>query len=561
MASKAVIITRTGDKWYHDIVLNYTQLSIDFSVSSRYDTDLVDYYIVDELILDHFSHYNSVLIIEAGTLFLWGTYEGQVAKNLQEYEWTHVLPTVKVWQPNGNGEQSITLHEKVDYIPSNGEQNFLLGHTAVVKNLIDDSNMSYLVHNELPVYGERTEPVNWAVTVGSGFFINSLLNYHGYKQDTTVHHIDISKPSLQVRKYTIENWNGENLDAWIDHVNEKFPTIKLFNKSHFTKRNQTWRLIWEEVQKEFGDTWLDHWRSYQKLQHHYHRVNITNPNDMEAVFKNTTGTGVIWWDGALKRMPGNLLKNSDASWEHAKQFISSLPDNTICYGSDHCLQQYNGIMASECIKKVNSENSRNRLWKHEYAQIIFDEIPKRTGMFISGGADSALLLYMLAKAGHYIIPVTIDRTSRHHQLGHAVAVVEWVRLQFPEQILQHHIREVSEDNIESERAIIKKELERDCNIDTWVNGMTNNPPVKFDSDEERDTRRDDNLTKWWGGNNIRPFYNVDKSVIIGLYNKLDLHELLDLSFSCEVSDPACGKCWWCEEREWAINEFSTNTKK
>lgn len=363
MAPKAVVIISTGNAWYNKIVLNYSQLSIDFSVTSRYSTDVMDYYVVDKFIQSHFEHYSSVLIIEAGTLLLWGTYERHIAPNLQNYELTHVLPTVRVWQPGGTGEQNITLNRIVDYIPSNTEQDFLRGHTLVVKNLIDDSNMSYLVHNELPVHGDITNSVDWAVTVSSGFFVNSLLRHHGYHKDTVIHHIDISKPSLQVRKYTIENWNGEKLGAWIDHVNEKFPTISLFNRSQFTSKEKTKRAMWNALQSEFGDAWLDHWRSYQKLQHHYHRVNIADSNDMASIFKSTTGNGVIWWNGALKRMPGNLLKDSDASWENSKQFISSIPNDTICYGGDHCSQQYNGISADECYKQVSKENSRSRLWK------------------------------------------------------------------------------------------------------------------------------------------------------------------------------------------------------
>jgi len=559
MASKAVIIISTGNKWYNLIANNYSQLSIDFSVSSRYSSDSMDYYVVDKFVQSHFEHYSSVLLIEAGTLFLWGTYERHVAPNLENYEWTYILPTVRVWQPKGTGEQNLTLDRTVDYIPSDTEQNFLTGHTAVVKNLIDDSNMSYLVHNELPVHGNKTGPVDWAMTVSSGFFINSLLQYHGYHKDTVVHHIDISKPSLQVRKYTIENWDGKKLGAWIDHVNEKFPTIGLFNRSQFSSKGKTKRIVWDALQNEFGDGWLDHWRSYQKLQHHFHRVNITDPDDMKPIFKNTTGNGVIWWNGALKRMPGNLLKDSNASWKNAKQFISSIPGDTICYGGDHCLQQYNGISASEVLKEVASENSRDRLWKNDYIQKILLQVPKKVGVSISGGADSALLLYMLCQAGHECVLLTIDRTSRRHQLPYAKAVVDWIQQYYPDQINTHYIRTVSEDNIEAERRQIKKEIERKHDIDTWLNGMTSNPPVKFDSDNERDTRRDKDLTKGGDKKTLRPFYNIDKSVVIALYHSMCIEELLDVSFSCEVSDPACGKCWWCEEREWAINEFSTNT--
>ena len=65
---------------------------------------------------------------------------------------------------------------------------------------------------------------------------------------------------------------------------------------------------------------------------------------------------------------------------------------------------------------------------------------------------------MLCQAGHYCVPLTIDRTSRRHQLIHAVAVIGWVQRQFPGQIARHIIRQVSEDNIKEEREQAKKEI-------------------------------------------------------------------------------------------------------
>jgi hypothetical protein len=77
------------------------------------------------------------------------------------------------------------------------------------------------------------------------------------------------------------------------------------------------------------------------------------------------GNGVFWWNGALKRMPSNLLKDSNASHVYAIKFIEHIADhnpNTVCYGSDHCLQQYNGLPASVAAQRVNEANSRELLW-------------------------------------------------------------------------------------------------------------------------------------------------------------------------------------------------------
>ena len=188
---------------------------------------------------------------------------------------------------------------------------------------------------------------------------------------------------------------------------------------------------------------------------------------------------------------------------------------------------------------------------------LLEDIPDRVGVFVSGGADSSLLLYMLCQAGHTCVPLTIDRTTRHHQLPYARTVVDWIQQYYPDQLEDHHIQTVSDDNIVAERRAICDALELEYDIDTWVNGMTKNPPVKLAFDSERDTKRDKDLV-WKNGKHLRPFYQLDKRDIVQLYNDMCITELLDISFSCETSDPACGVCWWCEERTWALNEFSAN---
>lgn len=58
---------------------------------------------------------------------------------------------------------------------------------------------------------------------------------------------------------------------------------------------------------------------------------------------------------------------------------------------------------------------------------------------------------------------------------------------------------------------------------------------------------------------VRPFFNIDKSGVAELYKK---HNLLDTLFpytkSCEnreVLDGHCGECWFCQERKWAFGRL------
>jgi hypothetical protein len=102
--------------------------------------------------------------------------------------------------------------------------------------------------------------------------------------------------------------------------------------------------------------------------HEYYRINIININDVKSMFANidTTGQGAIWWNGAMKRSSANIMKTSEQSHAYAIKFITYLHEldpDMICYGSDHCALQFDGLPASECSARVSAADSRAQLWR------------------------------------------------------------------------------------------------------------------------------------------------------------------------------------------------------
>jgi 7-cyano-7-deazaguanine synthase in queuosine biosynthesis len=67
---------------------------------------------------------------------------------------------------------------------------------------------------------------------------------------------------------------------------------------------------------------------------------------------------------------------------------------------------------------------------------------------------------------------------------------------------------------------------------------------------------------------VHPFRFIDKSEVVKKYRELDLMDLFEITRSCEgefegidyitykhgQSVPTCGTCFWCKEREWAIEQ-------
>jgi len=365
---KAFVVLKNNESWIDDIAVNYSQLSIDHAVSSRLDSEQFDYIIASNFDEAKFNDYDVVIVIDAGAILLYGYYE-QFFTDLPLVRKTYLSNGVFAFQPAYEGESHTSLRT-IEQVDTTNIDTFAETHSSISTNLINDSNMTYFMHNELPVFGKVTQPLSWAATVSSGFFVNAIMNHHGFTDDCKIHHFDISKISLHVREYTIRNWDGTNVFEWIDHIHDKFPSMRLFNKGKLTERDPSFKRIWKSHIEYFGEVaWKEHWDKYVKLDHSYYRINISDMTSVNQMFKSidTDKQGAIWWNGSMKRIAANVMKTSNQSHLYSTKFLeklSSYNNNMICYGSDHCLQQYDGIPAIDCLKLVKMENSRNSLWTH-----------------------------------------------------------------------------------------------------------------------------------------------------------------------------------------------------
>lgn len=211
---------------------------------------------------------------------------------------------------------------------------------------------------------------------------------------------------------------------------------------------------------------------------------------------------------------------------------------------------------------------------------------ERVGIWMSGGSDSSLLAYVLAK---YIIdnnlqiklvPLTIDYKRPFQYI--AVEVRKKIVELLGKDIFEGHVvyHPLGEHNFTAEE--LRDEFHhrnyenfKQDKIQVLYSGITTNPPVdvqktfnwgvledveaKRGLDIKKQTHR--YFTKIEDGKEyefyeIKPYFEADKRYIASLY---DAHNLMDTLFpltrSCEDLETVrghCGKCWWCEERMWGF---------
>lgn len=252
------------------------------------------------------------------------------------------------------------------------------------------------------------------------------------------------------------------------------------------------------------------------------------------------------------------------------------------------------------------EQTREK-YKTKYSDILFDinGIPfplnkshTNIGVAVSGGADSAILLYIICflieshnlKSNVHIINNIRNWKSKPWQSYNAKMVIEYIQNKFrnisfhihknfvpPEfewadkgaTILDEYGKYQSGDIIEL-RAF-SEYIAHNYKLNSWYVGVTKNPKdISHEGGMKNRTFDDIDLDGIILQRNetlvCKPFAFLEKDTIISLYNYFDVRALLELTRSCEGEIegisyknynegddiPLCGKCYWCRERQWGL---------
>lgn len=253
-----------------------------------------------------------------------------------------------------------------------------------------------------------------------------------------------------------------------------------------------------------------------------------------------------------------------------------------------------------------------------YGRVYMNYSSKNFVVRVSGGFDSAVMLYMLAKSIHdngqtgVVMPITIRRKNssdvrvfdRVDCYPYADSIIDWVRSEFPDVTINDSVK------LDAEYWWLVKKIDGKnkgsytfnqqllCEYIYWryvsvylrdnphenpdilryceYTGTTKNPPIDANGVPQSDESHRDDLdpntieagsvtTVEIGRNDayIEPFRNADKRMTFWLADHLGiLDKVMQLSRSCE-GDPfqteeftkECSECWWCLEKEWAANNY------
>jgi len=237
---------------------------------------------------------------------------------------------------------------------------------------------------------------------------------------------------------------------------------------------------------------------------------------------------------------------------------------------------------------------------HENLNVIVNPEWKRIGISLSGGADSALMAYLICLNTDAEIHITTQIRcwkTRPWQRHISVDVFNWLRHKFSNLTFHRHENFIPPDlewadkgptildengKLKSGNQIILRSYNEyichEQNLDAWFAAVNKNPDIKIEGAlQDRDNGHIDPITKHMGVTVCHPFIHTTKDAIIQKYYDLGITELLHMTRSCEGDDeqypeifkgldyrtyqpgqevPTCKKCFWCKERQWAMDRVN-----
>lgn len=229
--------------------------------------------------------------------------------------------------------------------------------------------------------------------------------------------------------------------------------------------------------------------------------------------------------------------------------------------------------------------------------IPFSHEWNKIAVSLSGGADSALLAYLLCQIAtqkdfefHVISHIRMWKT-KPWQSHDSLNVYNYLVKKFPNIKFKRHTNFIAPELewgtkgptivdeygklVSGDIVELRAFAEYICHhydIDAYYNAVTRNPrDVDFQGMPTRDidpSEDNQHLAIMEHMNRLacHPFRFVEKDWVMKQYRRLDISDLLKLTRSCEgefpnityknyipgQSVPLCKECFWCKEREWAI---------
>ena len=202
-----------------------------------------------------------------------------------------------------------------------------------------------------------TGPVSHIYSVAAGFKPNRILETHGFDSRTKVTFMDYSDRALEVRRFTIDTWDGSDFPNFVRALFERFPYPETYYHLWWdltpdqvapADLESAWK---REVLRWGGEqAFAEHWSRYRELQHEFVHCDIVG--DPAPLLEGVAADprAVMWWSNAFFTVHSNWYFTWDERRDRYETWVSGLASRNpelLVYGSDHNNSNVNWIRIGE----------------------------------------------------------------------------------------------------------------------------------------------------------------------------------------------------------------------
>jgi hypothetical protein len=140
-------------------------------------------------------------------------------------------------------------------------------------------------------------PVSTMISVASGLNTYLLLARLGYDDSTAVHYVDSSRATLEFKRWLLENWDGKDYPAAIDHWRR--------DQAHLDPQRGLSEAdiaaTAADIQTGLEGSFAKHWKAFRRLPHQFHRLDLlTSEHErMLKLIDPASKTTLLWFSNVF----------------------------------------------------------------------------------------------------------------------------------------------------------------------------------------------------------------------------------------------------------------------
>ncbi|MBQ4863055.1 hypothetical protein J8L98_15320 [Pseudoalteromonas sp. MMG013] len=228
----------------------------------------------------------------------------------------------------------------------------------------------------------KNNPLDAVFSVAAGFKPYRILFTQGFHENTHVVLFDYSLKALEIRRYIIEHWDGNNFPDFVRQLFKHFPEPEVFYQLWYgaTPSTLDWHdmeSLWQQELEKWGgpDAFQTHWQQCRQLPHQYLHCDLLQDRQNLLKALSEYNASYIWWSNAFFTIYSHWHYSAAERKAHYLDWITELSNsapNCQINGADHNNIAVNSLSAQQYFQVFNQQQyDQLTPQKHHHIEMLF----------------------------------------------------------------------------------------------------------------------------------------------------------------------------------------------